>query len=86
MTSNIPSKAEEKRLDDLTAVNSTLLNGLSGERLDAVLAEVVRKRHATGDAAYRAAVLNGTHPDDLFECLAKAGVTLASLGIHSVQR
>ncbi len=86
MNSNIPDKAEDRRLDDLTAYNSTLLETLSGEQLDTVLASVAPKRRANGDAVYREAILNGTHPDDLFECLAKAGVTLVSRGIAGIKR
>lgn len=73
------------RLDDLNAYNSTILNTLSGDALDAALVGVC-KRYGRNDKAFREAAMNNTHPDDMVQALASRGLTLASVGIVSVSR
>jgi hypothetical protein len=64
---------EAKRLDDLVAYSAILLATIAGEDLDRVLAGTI-KRYGRSDAAYRQAALDGTHPDDLAQALATAGL------------
>lgn len=75
--------AEDARLDALNAYNSTILGHLRGDKLDAVLGSL-HKRRGQSDAAYRERAMCGTHPDDMVAALIGAGYTLGSCGIASV--
>lgn len=81
---NIPTAAESERLDALTAYCSTILGHVSGERLDNVLGGEF-KRRGRNDAEYRRSALENTHPDDLVAAIAAAGLSLAAVGIESIQ-
>jgi hypothetical protein len=76
---------EAARLDDLTAYNSTILNHLHGEELEAALAGEC-KRYGKSDSDFRTYAINSVHPDDMFRALASKGLTLAKFGIQSVTR
>lgn len=84
-SSGLIDASESKRLDDLTAYNSTILNHIHGDELTAALLGEV-KRYGKSDADLRAYALDNVHPDDLFAALVSKGYTLAKLGISQVQR
>lgn len=62
--SNLIDRDENDRLDKLTEIHRQILADLRGEDLD-VRFSSLRKRRGLSDAAYRQAVLDNTHPDDL---------------------
>jgi hypothetical protein len=79
---NIPTLTESKRLDDLTAYNSTILGHLTGDKLDALT--LTKRWPGRSDEAMREHILNHIHPDDLAEVLITRGYSLASFGIEAI--
>ena len=69
MSDNIISDPNEiARLDALTEKNREGLARCEGPALDRIL-NGLHKRYGRTDTAFRAAVLENTHPDDLAEAL-----------------
>jgi hypothetical protein len=74
---------EDRRLDELTAYNRAILERLSGDDLERALAGEARRR-GRSDRDLREDALRSVHPDDLVAALARAGLSLQSVGLSSV--